>query len=179
MSVRRGYPYGYTGSYSRGGSGKGNDKTPKKSPGRIIAVIAVVVLLGAASALLLTREGGIASMLPFPNKLVALRFQHNGQEVLLLPDSQVVVNPRDTLQLIQIKTDGWLSWGTRMVSSDMDVRAITKNPAAIKDLFPQDIFRDPQTGRTSGAALEPAHWEGVAPCPTRRKGLAPESKRNG
>ncbi|MHC1726841.1 MAG: tetratricopeptide repeat protein [Syntrophobacteraceae bacterium] len=144
MDSKRGYPYGSPGSFYRGG-GRENEKKKKKPPRRIIIVLVLVLLLGSGLAWLITSEGGVASLLPFPKKLVALRFQHNGQEVLLLPDSQVMVNPRDSIHLTQIKTDGWLSLGTRVVSADMDVKAITKRPAIIRDLFPQEAFDKPKT----------------------------------
>lgn len=143
MDSRRGYPYGSPGSFYRGGREK--EKKNKKSPRRIIIALVIVLLLGGGLAWVVTSEGGVASLLPFPKKLVALRFQHNGQEVLLLPDSQVLLNPRDSLHLTQIKTDGWLSLGTRVVSADMDTRAITKRPVTMRDLFPNESFDNPKT----------------------------------
>lgn len=143
MDSRRGYPYGSPGSFYRGGREK--EKKNKKSPRRIIIALVIVLLLGGGLAWVVTSEGGVASLLPFPKKLVALRFQHNGQEVLLLPDSQVLLNPRDSLHLTQIKTDGWLSLGTRVVSADMDTRTITKRPVTIRDIFPNESFDNPKT----------------------------------
>ena len=44
-----------------------------------------------------------------------------------------------------IRTDGWLSWGTRVVSSDVDVKAISKKPGVtIMDLFPHESFEVPK-----------------------------------
>lgn len=142
MNSTRGYPYGSTGSFYRGG--RRNEKKPKKSARLIVLLVALVLVIGAAG-FLFTRDGGLASMLPFPKKLVALRFQHNNQEILLLPDSQVIVNPKDSIQLIQIKTDGWLSWGTRLASSDLDAKAVSKRPVVIKEMFPQESFETPRT----------------------------------
>lgn len=142
MDKRRGYPYGSGSIYGSGR--KGDDR--RKSPTRLIVLIVILALtLSAATFFFMTHEGSLASFMPFPKKLIALRFQHNGQEVLLLPDSQVLVNPRDTLQLVQVKTDGFLSWGTKVVSSEMDVRSISRKPAVIKDIFPQDSFEAPKT----------------------------------
>lgn len=142
MDKRRGYPYGSGSIYGSGR--KGDDR--RKSPTRLIVLIVILALtLSAATFFFMTHEGGLASFMPFPKKLIALRFQHNGQEVLLLPDSQVLVNPRDTLQLVQVKTDGVLSWGTKVVSSEMDVRSISRKPAVIRDIFPQDSFEAPKT----------------------------------
>ncbi len=142
MDKRRGYPYGSGSIYGSGR--KGDDR--RKSPTRLIVLIVILALtLSAATFFFMTHEGSLASFMPFPKKLIALRFQHNGQEVLLLPDSQVLVNPRDTLQLVQVKTDGFLSWGTKVVSSEMDVRSISRKPAVIRDIFPQDSFENPKT----------------------------------
>jgi tetratricopeptide (TPR) repeat protein len=144
MSPKRGYPYGSAGSFYRG-EGQREKKPRSSSRLAIILILFIVLLLGAAGAYVLTREGGISSIKIFPTKLIALLFQHNGQELILLPDSQVIVNPRDSLQLLQIKTDGWLSWGTRVVSSDVDLKPIGKKPGAtIKDLFPQESFETPK-----------------------------------
>lgn len=111
----------------------------------VILVLLLAVLTGSVYYLLTSESSdGLASYLPFPKKLVALRFQHNGQEVVLVPDSQVVLNPRDSLQLLEIRTDGWLSWGTRATSAEMNVKAISGKPAVIKDLFPQESFEKPR-----------------------------------
>ncbi len=142
MSRKGGYPYGSPGSFYRGGK----KKEPESGTSNRFALILVSVFLIVAVAgvvFIATREGGFSSFLPFAKKLVALRFQHNGQEVILLPDQQVVVNPRDSLQLVQIKTDGFLSWGTRVVSAEIDVRKITKNPATIRELFSNETFENP------------------------------------
>jgi tetratricopeptide (TPR) repeat protein len=145
MNSKRGYPYGSHGSFYRGG-GKDDKKPPSSTPRLlIIVIIAAVVALGAVFAFFMTREGGISSLTFFPTKLVALHFQHNGQELLLPPDSQVIVNPRDSLRLVQIRTDGWLSWGTRVVSADVDVKPMTRKlGAVIQDFFPNETFETPK-----------------------------------
>jgi tetratricopeptide (TPR) repeat protein len=100
--------------------------------------VLVLALLGAALVYFVPK-GKI-----FPTKLIALGFMQDGREMLLTPDSQVVVNPRDTLQLTTIKTNGWLSWGTRVVSPQVDLRPVTTNPGVvIRDLFPGVSFEKP------------------------------------
>jgi len=144
MSKKRGgYQYGSSGSSYRVGTEK--EKKRKLPVIRILLLLLVLSLVGAAVFFAKTREGGIASLLPFPTKLTAIRFLHNGQEVLLLPDSQVVVNPRDTVQLVQVKTDGWLSWGTRVIAYDTDVKTMKKRPVVIRELYPQESFETPKT----------------------------------
>jgi tetratricopeptide (TPR) repeat protein len=144
MNSKRVYPYGSPGSFHHSGGGK---EKKQRSSRRylLIVILALVFALGAAFAFFMTIDRGVPSLTIFPTKLLALHFQHNGQELFLLPDSQVVVNPRDSLQLIRIRTDGWLSWGTRVVSSDVDVKPISKRPGVIiKDLFPQESFETPK-----------------------------------
>ncbi|MGC8490203.1 MAG: tetratricopeptide repeat protein [Syntrophobacteraceae bacterium] len=138
MNSRRGYPYGSTDPFY---SGRREKKKPQPAGyGRIIlfSVLAVAVL---GAAFVFIARGKI-----FPTKLIALSFIHNGQEMLLLPDSQVVVNPRDTLQLTAVKTNGWLQWGVRVVSADVDIRPVTTSPGVvIRELFPGESFETPKT----------------------------------
>ncbi len=138
MKRRSGYPYGSPGSFYRGSTEK--PKSPKNS--RMVVLVVALVLVSVAAGLFFAARNA-SSFAIFPKKLLALRFQHNGQEVLLLPDQQVIVNPRDSLNLVQIRTDGWLSWGTRVVSSDTN-RKITQNMNIIKDLFSQESFDTPK-----------------------------------
>lgn len=101
---------------------------------RVILLLMVLVVVGVGAYYALgSKPDGLLGYLPFPKKLILLRFEHNGQEVVLLPDSQCLMNPRDTLQLVQVKTDGWLSWGVRVASSDMDAKAIQKKGAVVRD----------------------------------------------
>jgi len=80
----------------------------------------MLLLVVAAAGILFflnpTLLSAVSSYLPFPKELVAIRLLHNGKEVILLPNSQCVVNPRDSLQLLQVKTDGWVSWGTKVTA---------------------------------------------------------------
>ncbi|SPF46332.1 Tetratricopeptide TPR_2 repeat protein [Syntrophobacter sp. SbD1] len=143
MSSRRSYPYGSAGSFHRGG---GEKEKKQRTSRRILIIVlcCVIFALGAAFVFFIPR-GGFSSFRFFPTKLVALHFQHNGQELLLVPDSQIIVNPRDSLQLVDIKTDGWLTLGTKVVSSDVDVKPICKKPGVtIQDLFPQESFEQPK-----------------------------------
>ncbi len=134
-----GYPYGSPGSFYRGSSVR---QKPPKNPRPVFLVVALVVVLVAAGVFVALKHSSAFAI--FPKKLLALRFQHNGQEVLLLPDQQAIINPRDSLQLVQVRTDGWLSWGTRVVASDANVK-ITSGMNIIKDLFPQETFETPKT----------------------------------
>lgn len=140
MNSRRGYPYGSAGPFYSGR--REREKKPRPSGhGRAILLSVVVVALLGAGLFFYIARGKI-----FPTKLIAVSFQHNGQEMLLLPGSQVVVNPRDTLQLTAVKTNGWLSWGIRVVSPDVEVRPLMTSPGeVIRDLFPGESFEKPKT----------------------------------
>ncbi len=110
-------------------------------------MLLVLILLGGVAYVVFSSgpPGVVASYMPFPKKLVALRFLHNGQEVILLPDSQCQLNPRDSLQLLEIRTDGWLSWGVSVDSTEMNAKVLWKKPVVIKDLFPQESFEVPKS----------------------------------
>jgi tetratricopeptide (TPR) repeat protein len=140
MNSRRGYPYGGAGPFYSGRREKEKKPLPSGRGRAVVISLVVLALLGAAVYFSVAR-GKI-----FPTKLLALSFLDNGQEMLLLPDSKVVVNPRDTLQLTAVKTDGWLKWGIRVVSDEVDIRPVTTSPGAvIRDLFPGESFDNPKT----------------------------------
>ncbi|MDR3569765.1 MAG: tetratricopeptide repeat protein [Syntrophobacteraceae bacterium] len=140
MNSRRGYPYGSAGPLY--GARKEKEKRPLPSGhGRALVICALVLALAGGAFYFFVARGNL-----FPTKLIALSFLHNGQEMLLLPDSKVVVNPRDTLQLAAVKTDGWLKWGTRVVSDEVDIRPVTSPPGSvIRDLFSGESFENPKT----------------------------------
>ena len=139
MNSRRGYPYGGAGPFYSGRREK-EKNPPPSGKGRALVIAAVVLaLLGGAFYFTIAR-GKI-----FPTKLVALDFLHDGQEMPLLPDSKVVVNPRDTLRLAAVKTDGWLKWGIRVVSDEVDIRPVVSSlGAVVRDLFPGESFENPK-----------------------------------
>lgn len=124
----------------------GERKKKSSWKGFVLLILVLIVLGGSAYVFFGSAPmGGVGSYLPFAKKLVALRFLHNGQEVVLLPDSQCVLNPRDSLQLLEIQTDGWLSWGTNVSSGDMNAKALWNKAVVIKDLFPEETFEAPKS----------------------------------
>ncbi|GLI32805.1 tetratricopeptide repeat protein [Desulforhabdus amnigena] len=139
---RRTYPYSLDDSLVAS-----RQKEKKRRPFRFLAWLVLLALLGVGGYWLIgsVPQERIANYLPFPKKLLALRFQHNGQEVILLPDSQCVVNPRDSLHLLSVQTDGWVSWGVKVDASDFDIESIKEQPAVIRDLMPQEDFETPKT----------------------------------
>jgi tetratricopeptide (TPR) repeat protein len=80
----------------------------------------------------------------FPARLIALRLQLNGKEVILMPDSQVVLNPRDSLLIDAIQTDGWLAWGTKIVATELDPRLLGAKPVTIREIWPNADFETPK-----------------------------------
>ncbi|NLI83466.1 MAG: tetratricopeptide repeat protein [Deltaproteobacteria bacterium] len=143
---RKEYPYGVSQFDLSQSFGRPSKKKKRRVQGRYIVLPLVgVFLLYAAYSWLLPGVSGLAQYLPFPNELKALRFQHNGQEVILMPGTQVVLNPRDSLHLLEIQTDGWLHWGTRVSSPDLDIRPVTSGPVTLRDLYPGEEFETPKT----------------------------------
>jgi len=122
-------------------------KKKKRRPLRAVVMVLLLILVGSIAVLVFSSGARqtVLSMMPFPKKLVALRLPHNSKEVILIPGSQGVMNPRDSLQLLEVQTDGWLSWGTQVSSSDLDVSQMRKAPAAIRDLMPHESFETPKT----------------------------------
>jgi len=122
---------------------------PRKKKRRVGRYILPLVLVLLAAALVFYSGFGTlnraASYLPFPKKLKSIYFLHNGQIAKVEADSQLTVNPKDTLQLVDVKTDGWISWGTKMLSPELDVAALRAKPVAIRELLPQETFETPKT----------------------------------
>ena len=77
-------------------------KKKKRRPLRAVAMILLLILIGGIAVLVFSSGArhAVVSMMPFPKKLVALRLTHNSKEVILMPGSQGVMNPRDSLQLL-------------------------------------------------------------------------------
>ncbi|MBP8645400.1 MAG: tetratricopeptide repeat protein [Syntrophobacteraceae bacterium] len=137
-----GYPYSLDDSITR------SRKKGKQS--RFLSALLWILLLVVTAAGVLfflnpTLLSAVSSYLPFPKELVAIRLLHNGKEVILLPNSQCVVNPRDSLQLLQVKTDGWVSWGTKVTASEIDARALRTQPRVFRELMPNESFETPKT----------------------------------
>lgn len=146
MKKRGTYPYSLEDPL---GHFRGTRPKKRKSVGPLLLFLLLISILAGGAAFLLAKPNlmpnGIAAHLPFPKKMVALRVLNNGQEALLLPDTQCVLNPRDSFQIVEIKTDGWLSIGTKLVSPEMNAGALRDKGTAIRDLFPKESFETPKT----------------------------------
>ncbi len=145
MSSKRrgGYPYSLEDSVTAPAPRK---PPPRKSrAGRlrwVALLLLILVVIGAIGAAV--RYWGWGGAV-FPKQLVALRLQLNGKEVILMPGTQVILNPRDILQIDEIQTDGWLSWGTRLAATELDPRVLRRKSITIREIFPSESFETPKT----------------------------------
>jgi tetratricopeptide (TPR) repeat protein len=108
----------------------------------VALLLLILVVIGAIGAAV--RYWGWGGAV-FPKQLVALRLQLNGKEVILMPGTQVILNPRDILQIDEIQTDGWLSWGTRLAATELDPRVLRRKSITIREIFPSESFETPKT----------------------------------
>ncbi len=139
---RGGYPYSLEDSITAPVPRRTPPGKPRSGRLRWVALFVVIlVVIGAigAGAGYLGWGGAV-----FPRQLIALRLQLNGKEVILMPDTQVVLNPRDTLQIDEVQTDGWLSWGTRLAATDLDPRVLRRKTVTIREVFPNESFETPK-----------------------------------
>lgn len=124
-------------------------KKKKRGIGRYLLPL-ILLLAGAAAYFYFsgTRPtislGPISSYLPLPKKLESVTFLHNGSEVKLDPSSELILNPADSLELLKVQTDGWISWGVKAVSADFDVNVLNGRPVTIREIWPNESFETPK-----------------------------------
>jgi len=142
---RSNYPYSVSEVDLTQSYGRPPRKQKRRIRGRhiVLPLLAVVVIITLYS-LVFSKLIGKIDFSPFAKTLKALRFHHNGQEVILTPGSQVVVNPRDTLHLLDIQTDGLVSWGTKVAAPDADLGAMMSKSQAIREMLPNEEFETPR-----------------------------------
>ncbi len=142
---RRDYPYSVSEVDLTQSYGRLPRKEKRRIRGRhiVLPLLAVIVIITLYS-LVFSKIIGKIDFSPFAKTLKALRFHHNGQEVILTPDSQVVVNPRDTLHLLDIQTDGLVSWGTKVAAPDVDLGPMMSKSHTIREMLPNEEFETPR-----------------------------------
>ncbi len=153
---RRGsYPYSMERPFPQSTMRRPPLKRKKRSRVPLVVMLLALILSGAVATLFFSEpaRNAVLSAMPFPRQLMAMRLQHNGREVILMPGSQCVLNPRDTVQLLEVQTDGWVSWGTRVSAAELDASRLREEPVAFKDLMPQESFETPKT-----IALQTTSW---------------------
>ncbi len=138
--TQRNYPYSINESTLQRG------KQTQKPPRKILRKLLVLILFAVGIYYLINwfSLDALVARLPFPKKLEVVIFLHNGKEVILLPDSQGIINPRDSLQLVEVQTDGWVSWGTRVRAADVELEPMMEGPVVIRDLIPDESFETPR-----------------------------------
>jgi len=111
-----------------------------------LAVLVIILVVGVA--LLFTTRGSLRQsllrILPVPQQLLSIQLLHNDKEISLEANSELVLNPRDTLRIVHVKTDGWFQWGTRLVAPDFSTESIRKQAVSIEKLLPQETFEAPR-----------------------------------
>lgn len=107
----------------------------------VVAALALVVVAEISWGIL----GNVASYLPVPHRLHALVIELNGKREEIPADGEKILNPRDTVRLDTLKTDGWVSWGVTVRSSGVDLNPLRKKPAVLRDLLPGETFETPKT----------------------------------
>ncbi|MEJ5349430.1 MAG: tetratricopeptide repeat protein [Desulfosoma sp.] len=105
-----------------------------------LAGLAILVSAGSYWNLL----DPVLAKLPVPHRLQAIELEVNGNLEEMLADTEKVFNPRDAVRLLGVKTDGWFSWGVKVVSADVDFRQWTKKPEVLRDLMPEESFETPK-----------------------------------
>ncbi|MDY0040354.1 MAG: tetratricopeptide repeat protein, partial [Desulforhabdus sp.] len=125
-------------------------RTKKSGVGRYALLI--LLLLAGAGAIYFYFSNAqpgvdvntIASYLPVARKVESVTFLQNDKKVEVNPDSTLVLNPADSLQLLHVRTDGWFSWGVKAVSSEFEAQLLRSAPVTVKDIWPEESFETPK-----------------------------------
>lgn len=116
------------------------------APGVRIAVgAAVVVGLIVAAQVRWNILGAFAAHLPGPHRLKEIVLEVNAKAETLPADGQKVLNPRDAVRFVGVKTDGWFSWGVKLGSAELDFQKLRKKARVLRDLLPEETFETPKT----------------------------------
>jgi tetratricopeptide (TPR) repeat protein len=129
----------------------GSPVRPVKSrwPSRkVIYLVALLIILMVAASLLFTTSGtprqSLLRILPVPHQLLTIQLLHNDKEISLDANSELVLNPRDTLRILHVQTDGWFQWGTRLAASGFAVENVRNQAVSMEKLLPQETFEVPR-----------------------------------
>ena len=124
-------------------------KKKKRGIGRYLLPLILLLAGGAAyfyfsDARPTFNVSSISSYLPLPRKLESVTFLLNGREVKVEPNTELTLNPADSLELLKVQTDGWISWGVKAVSSDFDANVLNDKQVTIKEIWPEESFETPK-----------------------------------
>jgi tetratricopeptide (TPR) repeat protein len=84
-------------------------------------------------------------VLPVPKRLLAIDAIHNDQKISLAADGHMALNPRDSLEILAVRTDGWWHWGTRLVAQDVPKQPPVGKRFVVGTLWPHETFESPVT----------------------------------
>lgn len=106
------------------------------------AVVAGVIAFGQVRWKVLE---SVAAHLPVPHRLQELVLEVNAKQEIIPADGEKIVNPRDAVRFVGVKTDGWFSWGVKVRASELDFQRVRTKAAVLRDLFPGETFETPKT----------------------------------
>ena len=134
-------------------------KSRKKSPwASLFKGLLLLGILGGGIYLLWSFHpfipSQLASRLPLPRQLLSIEMLHNGEKTILRPREDRIFNPVDTLGLLKVNTDGWISRGVQVASREIDLEPVRDRSLPLDKLLPGESFEHPKT-----VTLE-AYWWG-------------------
>lgn len=120
-------------------------KSRPTSAVKIAVGVAVVMGLMAAAQVYWGIFDTLGSRLPLPHRLDHILLEVNAKPETLPADGERILNPRDAVRLLGVKTDGWFSWGVKLRAEELDFQRLRAMPAVVRDLLPGENFEVPKT----------------------------------
>jgi len=121
-------------------------KKRRAAPGVTLAVGAAVVAgLIVLAQIRWNLLGALAAHLPAPHRLEELVLEVNAKRETIPADGEKILNPRDAVRFVGVKTDGWFSWGVKVRAAELDFNRVRSKPAVLRDLFVGETFETPKT----------------------------------
>lgn len=123
---------------------------PRRRKSRASKAIKVTIATAAGLAVLVSAElnwnlfGDLLARLPVPHRLEAVLVEVNGKTQEISPEAEEVFNPRDAIRWLGVRTDGWVAWGVKIRSADLDLSRVKREPKVLRDLLPTETFETPK-----------------------------------
>lgn len=119
------------------------------SPVGILAAVLVLSLCAAGAVFLSWGDQwqlptGWIKRLPFPGRLTGVELRVNGAPQTVAAAATLVLNPRDTLQIGSLHTDGWWSKGVRLECAEFDLEPMRQAPVPIGRFIPAETLTGPK-----------------------------------
>ncbi|MEJ5363896.1 MAG: tetratricopeptide repeat protein [Desulfosoma sp.] len=131
----------YEGSLFRPRKKKSRAASVLKGAAGAVVVVGLIVLAQTQWNLL----GAFSAHLPVPHRLEELVLEVNAKRETIPPDGEKILNPRDAVRFVGVKTDGWFSWGVKVRAPELDFHRVHSKAAVLRDLFPAEPFETPKT----------------------------------